>query len=88
MCRVIRFEIDQADDPSKTCDGHCWLSADQLKLCTTDGEQRRVGCGMERGLGLNGWYRRGGGCICHLLTAVICLFRRGRAQGGIWEEVG
>ena len=54
MCRIIRFEIDQADDPSKTCDGHCWLSADPLKLCTTDGEQRRLGCGMERGLGLNG----------------------------------
>lgn len=32
--------------------GHCWLSADQLKLRTTDGEQG-VGCGVERGLGLN-----------------------------------
>lgn len=30
----------------KSCDGHCWISAGQLKLRTTDGEQA-VSCGME-----------------------------------------
>lgn len=79
MCRVIRFEIDQTDDPSKTCDGYCWLSADQPKLCTTDGEQGRVW--YREGIGVK-WVVEKGGCICHLLTAVICLFRRGRARGG------
>lgn len=85
MCKVIWFKIDRDDDPSKTHDGRCWHSADQLKLCTTDGQQRRAGCGMERGLGLNGQWR---GCKCHLLTAVICLFREGRAKEGCERRWG
>lgn len=69
MRRVIRFEIDQTDDPSKTCDGHCWLSADQLKLRTTDGEQGRVWYGERIGVK---WVVEKGGWGVYMSFAHCC----------------
>lgn len=84
MCRVIKFKIDQTDDPSKTCDGHCWLSADQLKLCTTDGEQGRVWYG--EGIGVKWVVERGGGMSFAHCCDLFVQEREGLR--GIWEEVG
>lgn len=50
MRRFTRSESVEIDNPSETCDGHCQLSADQLKPSAADGEQGRVWYGERIGV--------------------------------------